>query len=429
MNKTKFCLAFIFLINAALVQAHHGIEAILKKKIPAITSITKLESSDHFKEVFEIMIEQPLDHNNPAAGTYQQRVFLSHTAKKSPMLIVTEGYGARQRTYELSKILNSNQMIVEYRYFGKSKPATSDWTYLKNDQALEDLHRLRKLFRKLYRKEWISTGISKGGTTCLMYKHKYPKDVKVAVPYVAPLATAQADKRTDEHILTIGTKECRDKLTQFQRLALQKREELIPMIDEWAIEKKAEFTFLTTDKVLEYAVLEYTFSFWQWGADCATIPDETASTEEVFKHLKGIVGYDFYSDASCKYFLPAFYQFITESGYYGFLNEHLQDLLVSVKKPTNVIFAPQDTDLSFTPYCQNVIDFLDVKGNNIIYIYGEVDPWTACGYQPTKNTNALRMDKKGGSHTTRIASFSKAEQQKIYKRLDKWLKTDILPLK
>ncbi len=429
MLNHKFLLSlFCSLLFTSFIFAETALEKLIRKKVPNVTSVTKLKNSDHFKEVYEIMIRQPLDHADATKGYFEQRVFLSHTNRKRPMLIVTEGYSARQRTYELSKILNSNQLIVEYRYFGKSTPQKMDWTYLKNDLAMEDLHKLRTVFGKIYKKKWISTGISKGGSTTLIYKSAYPKDVKVAIPYVAPLAIAQEDKRTDEHILSIGSEECRNKLDAFQKVAMKNRTAILPFIEEWAKEKSHQFTYVSIPAAFEYAVLEYTFSFWQWGHDCAKVPSVKASPKEIFEHLNEIVGFNFYSDATCQYFLPAFYQFITELGYYGFIQDHVKQDMVALKHANNIVFAPQDTDLTFTPYCQKVIDYLDVNGDNIIYIYGEIDPWTACGYYPTKATNALRMDLKGGSHTTRIASYSQAEQNQIYQQLEKWLKMKVKPL-
>jgi len=399
-------------------------EKLLRKKIPNIISITKLETKDHFAEEYEILLKQNIDHNNSNVGSFQQRIFLSHFDRKKPMLIVTEGYNARQRTYELARILRSNQLIVEYRYFGKSKPQKMDWKYLKNDQAMEDLHTIRKLFGKIYKKKWVSTGISKGGTTCLMYKAKYPKDVKVAVPYVAPLAIAQEDRRTDQHILSMGTKLCRDKLTDFQRSALEKRDEIIPMLKDFASLNGMQYTYVSYEKALDYAVSEFTFSFWQWGYTCDMIP-ENPSAKAIFDLINQVVSFDFYSDATCQLYLPAFYQFVTENGYYGFITNHIDDLLKAEPNPNNLMFAPQNTDLTFIPYCQNVIDFLDEKGDKIIYIYGEVDTWTACGYTPKSDIKALRMTKKGGAHTTRIASFDDDERAIIYDTLHKWLRMKI----
>ncbi len=399
----------------------------IKKVLPNAT-IKKLPAKDHYKEAFEIKFKQPLDHNNPSVGSFEQRIFLCHADFKKPMVMVTEGYNGRYVTNEVAKILQSNQLTVEYRYMGASKPAKTDWQYLTNDQATEDLHRIRQLFKKIYKKKWVSTGISKGGSTCLIYKSKYPKDICVAVPYVAPIALAQEDKRTDEHIKTIGTAECRKKLNDLQRYALENRTELVAMIDTFAVNNKKSFS-IGHGAVLEFAVLEFTFSFWQWGASCDEIPERGASVQEIFDYLNKIVGFDFYADSTCDFFLPSFYQFLTESGYYGFIYDHVKDLLVSLENPSNLIFGPKDADLTFDPEpMRKVHDFLSAKGNKILYIYGEVDTWTACGFTPTPNTDALRMVKEGGSHTTRIASFSEADRQKIYDQLKKWLKVEIYPL-
>ena len=111
MKSTKlifFSLLFLFAQFAnAQVAELSKIEKYIKKKLPNAT-VKKLEAKDHFKEVYEIKFKQYLDHNNPKAGTFEHRIFLSHVDKKKQMLYVTEGYAGRQRTYELSKILNSN---------------------------------------------------------------------------------------------------------------------------------------------------------------------------------------------------------------------------------------------------------------------------------------------------------------------------------
>lgn len=423
--KIVYVLLFSFIATSAF--AGFDIEAKLRKIDPSI-QIEVLEKSDHFVTEFSLLIEQPLDHNNPEAGTFRQRVFLSHYNVKAPVLMVTEGYSARQRTYELSKILMSNQITVEYRFFGKSLPAEMNWDYLTNDQAMKDLHRIKKMFCKMYKnKDWVSTGISKGGTTCLIYRTKYPKDVKVAVPYVAPLPVAREDKRCDDHILSIGTEECRDKLAEFQHAALDHRDSMLILLDTLAKHQNLTFS-IGKDKAFEYCVLEYTFSFWQWGHDCARVP-ENPTAKEAFDHLVEIVGFDFYSDAVVDYFRPSFYQFMKENGYYGFIHEHLKDKIEAVDKFDNTLFAPKGVDLSFDKsYLDEVREKLIKKGNKIIHIQGELDPWGACGFIPPKGQDALYMEKENGSHFTRIANFSKEEQALIYSKLEDWLKAEIHPL-
>jgi hypothetical protein len=260
------------------------------------------------------MIDQWIDHGDHSKGTFKQRLFLSHIDKKAPMLMVTEGYGARPRFYELSKMLMSNQLIVEYRNFGKSAPEKIDYKYHTNEQALEDLHRINKAFKKYYCKEWVSTGISKGGTTCLYYKATYPKDVKVAVPYVAPLPDAREDIRCDELITSIGDDDCRAKLTDFQITALKYAEDILPFAQEAATKSKLTFKRIKgVEKAIEYAILEYTFSFWQMGHSCNDIPTDPTA-QEAFDHIMKIVGIDFYSDGVIDFYEHAFYQFMTQIG-------------------------------------------------------------------------------------------------------------------
>lgn len=73
-----------------------------------------------------------------------------------------------------------------------------------------------------------------------------------------------------------------------------------------------------------------------------------------------------------------------------------------------------------------VNNFLQTNGNNIIYIYGEYDPWSASAVQLISDkTNALKMVKAGGNHRTRIKSFDDKEKEKIYGKLEDWLDVKI----
>jgi len=384
--------------------------------------ISQIEVNDHFKKSFQLILEQPLDHNNPEAGTFKHYVYLSHTSVNKPTVLVTEGYNAYPRTYELSKILKGNQVQVEYRFYGKSRPNPIEWEYLKNDQAVEDYHRIVSKLKTLYTSKWISTGISKGGETVLIYKSKYPYDIDVAVPYVAPLINTQEDVRTKEHINTIGTKDCRIKIKNFQRAVLENRDSLLVEISKYAKNKNMSFTKLSIEEALEYAVLEFPFSFWQWGASCESIPVQNATAKNLFEFLNSVVGISFYNDTTYHDLLPSYYQHMTELGYYGFDTTPVEDLLKYVKKPTNMRFAPKNVDLTFNEnYIKEVRDYVENRGNKILYIYGKNDTWGACAPNPKPHVNALKMVLKNGSHSTRIKHFSTEDKQLIYDKLQNWL--------
>jgi len=384
--------------------------------------ISQIEVNDHFKKSFQLILEQPLDHNNPEAGTFKHYVYLSHTSVNKPTVLVTEGYNAYPRTYELSKILKGNQVQVEYRFYGKSRPNPIPWEYLKNNQANEDYHQLVTKLKTLYTSKWVSTGISKGGETVLIYKSKYPYDIDVAVPYVAPLINSQEDNRTTEHINTIGTEDCRNNIKNFQRAVLKNRDSVLDEITNYANAKNMSYTELSIEEALEYAVLEFPFSFWQWGASCESIPVQNATAKNLFEFLNSVVGISFYNDTTYHDLLPSYYQHMTELGYYGFDTTPVEDLLKYVKKPTNMRFAPKNVDLTFNEnYIKAVRDYVENRGNKILYIYGKNDTWGACAPNPKPHVNALKMVLKNGSHSTRIKHFSTEDKQLIYDKLQNWL--------
>ena len=378
--------------------------------------ITKMDVKDHFAKAFQLVINEPLDHNNIDAGTFKHYVYLSHTDVKKPTVLITEGYNANPSTYELSKIFRGNQVQVEYRFYGKSRPDTIPWQYLKNDQAIEDYHQLVTKLKTLYKGKWISTGISKGGETVLIYKSKYPYDVAVAIPYVAPLINTQEDPRTEEHINTVGTDECREKIIKYQRLLLENREEVLKEITAYSTSKNMKFTEIPIDEALEYATLEFPFSFWQWGGNCDDIPTEKSSVRELFNYVNSIVGISFYNDKTYHDLLPSYYQHMIELGYYGFDTTPVKDLIKIVHSPTNMRFAPKNVD-----YIKDVREYVENKGNKILYIYGEYDTWGACAPTPKPHVNALKMVLKGAPHSTRIKDFSIEEKQLIYNKLQNWL--------
>lgn len=428
MKLFKYILLFIalsFSITSCRVQLE-PIEILtfqqkLEKLFPS-AEITKLEEKDHFSSEYQLILNQPLDHKNPSKGSFKQYVYLSHINENLPTVIVTEGYNANPRTYELTKILKGNQVQVEYRFYGKSRPDSIQWNYLKNDLAIEDYHKIVTKLKRIYSGKWLSTGISKGGETVLIYKSKYPWDVDVAVPYVAPLINTQEDIRTQEHINSVGGEDCRLKIVQFQRLVLKNRMAILNEIENYAVAKGMNFKEVSVEEAMEYAVLEFPFSFWQWGGDCNEIPSDTSQVVDLFNYLNKIVGISFYNDQTYYDLLPSYYQHMTELGYYGFDIEPVKDLLKVVLKPTNLRFAPKNVDLTYnSKYISEVRDFVENKGKKILYIYGEYDTWGACAPNPKPHVDALKMILQGGSHSTRIKDFSEIDQQIIYDKLQSWL--------
>lgn len=394
--------------------------------------ISAIESKDHFTKAYQVILEQNLDPKKPEAGTFKHYMYVSHNAYESPTVLITDGYASRNRTTELSKLLQANQVIVEYRMYGKSRPDSIPWQYLTNDNAIEDYHNIVTKLKSIYKGKWLSSGISKGGETTLIYKSKYPNDVDVAVPYVAPLINGVEDQRTNDLINSVGEASCREKIKQFQRAVLQNRKEILALLKAYAVKKKMKFTEVPMEEALEYSVLEFPFSFWQWGGKCGEIPTAKANAKELFAYLNKVSGFTLYNDWGFNYYLPSFYQHLKELGYYGFDLEPVKDLLKVVRSSSNIRFAPRNVDLTYNPnYIQKVRDYVEQQGDQVLYIYGEYDPWGACAPEPKSGVDALKMTLKGGDHGTRIKHFSPEDQQKIHTKLQEWLgkETKIYPLK
>jgi hypothetical protein len=420
---------FLFVESAVLAQSS---ELQLRiEQLPGVVSVTKIDHHQFFAEAYEIMIEQQLDHSNPAAGKFVQRVFLSDFNKYSPVIFVTEGYkadyaGKSSYINELSEILQANQIVVEHRYFGKSVPENNNWDYLTIENACHDLYKIQQLFKKIYtnNNKWIATGISKGGQNTIAYKAFYPNAVDVWIPYVAPVNFAVEDKRMQEFIANeAGNETCRQRVLDFQLNVLENRELIQPLLDS-LIEANNYTYSITNDAVLDYCVLEYSFAFWQWGSDCDKIPADTVHYRNLFNHLINVSGPDYFSIEGTEPIKAFFIQAVKEFGYYGYntqpLSEHLS--IQSAKGYIPEVFLSGEPSFKYSKKTSKFIEKTIQKGGEkMILIYGENDPWTAGGIVPKKKSKAVRFVLPDGSHRARINNMSYAQRAELYMILEPML--------
>ena len=398
------------------------------KSLPGVASAELDKNDSGYVSVYKIMIEQLLDHNNAQSEKFTQKIYFSYKSKYAPVVISTEGYAAyRNYITEPAKLLNANQIIVENRFFDESKPADMNWIFLTSEQCAADLHHVTALFKKIFEhNKWISTGISKGGQTCLFYRYYYPEDVNVTIAYVAPINLAQENPEINKFISAeVGTKECRDKITQFQIDVLKQKNEIIPMVKKAAQKKKYKFS-IGLEKAFEFAVLEYPFSFWQWGkSSCNQIPGGNATPKQLFDELNNVSGFDLFSDKEGKYLQPLFYQSFTELGYYNFYYNSKEVLSLIKSKPLESYkdFLPKGVNVEYHPeVLQKINEWLQNNGNNIVYINGGIDPWSCgAGMKLIGKTNAVEEIKEFGTHATRIKDLSYKQRLEVINSLENWL--------
>jgi hypothetical protein len=423
MKNTSLLTTLFLFLSTYLLFPQNDIERELNS-LENIVQVERIEAYGDYQQAFKIFIEQPVDHFNPDGEIFTQKFYLSHIDKDLPMVIELDGYNIdTNRPNELAEILQCNKIVVEHRYFGESVPENLDWNYLTIEQAANDHHKIIETLKNIYNEKWISTGISKGGQTTIFHKYFFPDDAVASVAYVAPLNLAEEDPRVYHFLDNVGTEECREKMIQFQREVLIRADDLIPLFKEES--KKLGYTYsLGNDRIIfEYLVLEYGFAFWQWqNTTCEEIPNVSGSNKELFEHLVNGSSLDYFSDQDVSTILPFFYQAYAEIGYYGYDISEVKDLLKEVKEPTSRIFLPESLNPDFNcSTMHNVNNWIQKNGNNMIFIYGEYDSWSSTAVELTGETNALKMVKDKGTHTTRILSFDEEDQKRIKDSLQVWL--------
>ena len=120
----RFMLFLLLVLPSLLLNAAQGDLKNKLEALPGVSGVAPLKSTQ-YSEKYTMMFEHPLDYKYPQAGKFLQRVIVSHVGYDRPTVIVTEGYWADYATREnyveeLSNLLKTNVVFVEYRYFGKS---------------------------------------------------------------------------------------------------------------------------------------------------------------------------------------------------------------------------------------------------------------------------------------------------------------------
>ena len=397
------------------------------KAIPGVVEVRETRgNAQSSKESYEVMFEQPLDHQNPNGEKFQQRFFLAHSDYAKPMLLGTEGYAARGNSGgELQRILDGNQVTVEHRFFGRSTPSPVKWEYLTVKQSADDLHAIVTALKKFYTGKWVSTGTSKGGQTSLFYKCYYPDDVDATVAYVAPLNVAQEDPRLYQFLHVAGDEATRQKIKDFQIAMFKREDEILPLVKEQAGRRNWTFA-MGLPAAYEYGILEYPYAFWQYGTKPADIPAPDASAEQLAEHYGKVNTLYYYSDQGKKQFEPFLYQAFTEIGYYNYDITDFKAYMKTLKDPSNLVICPDGAKIVYNPATMAfVYHFLQYQANHVVYIYGELDAWSATQMQLIGRTDAIKVVVADSHHGARIGAFSPEQKQLFYSKLEQWLGTKV----
>ncbi|MCT4629853.1 S28 family serine protease [Winogradskyella sp.] len=400
------------------------------EKLASIENVVRIEKktiTSHFDENYELWFAQPVDYNDASKGTFQQRVLLGFENDTLPVIVELQGYGIySERAGELAAHYQANQLTIEHRYFNDSRPQTIDWNTLTIENAAKDQARIIDAIRAaLFPKaKFVSTGISKGCQTTMAHRRFFPNNVDASVCYVGPLNYKREDPRVYQFLKTVATKADRDKVEAFQKLCFENRAALLAMMKQEAEKQKMTWEF-GVDKAIDYTILEYSFAFWQWGIPASSIPKEGVSVETMYKHLIAVVGYGFFEEKAVDDLQPYFWAALTQQGIYGYETAPFKEYLNTEEVYKFDWAFPEGVSKPFDAKpMQEIKTYLDTSAENILFIYGEYDAWSATAVDLSSNAQQrglYKFVKEKGDHRTRIKSFSSEDQERIYKIVNAWI--------
>jgi hypothetical protein len=399
------------------------------RAIPGLTAEEETALLEGYR-FFVLAYEQPVDHNDPAGAKFTQRMTLLFRDYAAPMVVYNSGYFVSTNGYPagITVLTDANQLSMEYRYFGPSRPEPAEWTKLDIWQAATDQHRITEALQaRLFKANWLTTGASKGGMTSLFHRRFYPDDVNGTVAYVAPLdyPDDQIQSPTNRYINfleNVGTDAtCRQKLKDFQNLVLARRAAI-----KTRMQTKATYTVpLDADHALEFAVEELPFIFWQYGdqSKCSDIPPSDATDDSVFEFFDETINVASYGDEQLAEYLPYYHQSATQLSYPIDDESYLVGLMYPGADTARSYIPPGVTTPAYDDGAAmtDVQSWIATSGSKLLLIYGENDPWTAGAIDLGDATDSFKFIVPGGNHGANISALDTTERDTARNAIMRWM--------
>ena len=413
--------------NALAVRARRAgvtCPADIRTELQKIAGLTVTEATTTLPGYrrLELRFLQPADHARPDGPGFPQSVTLLHRSFDAPVVLETLGYAGDWEDHrdEPTLLLGANQIVVEHRFFGSSRPPGGDWSLLNIRQAADDVHRIVETFRSLYHGRWVSAGHSKGGLAAIYHRRFHPDDVDATIAYVAPNSLGAPDSRYLGFVAEVGPEACRSAVEAAQRQLLLRRPAMLPRLAALG-----DLTFQRIggpDAALESVALDTPFTFWQYSGvgQCPAVPGGSATDDELFGFAENAVGFDSASDGFFDAFGPYFYQAATQLGYPAVSRANVADLLRATGDHDRGVL-PEGVTAAWDPSpMPDVAAWLSSRGSRILFVYGQWDPWTAGSFDPGGAPDTHVFVQPAGTHRALIGSLAPDERDRAFAVLERW---------
>jgi hypothetical protein len=390
---------------------------------------------DH--RAYTLHVTQPIDHDDPGAGTFAQEVSLLHrsTVSGTPMIVLTTGYtdfvGVGE--HELTALLDANQVSIEHRFFGGSIPALDatgarDWSKLTIEQMAADEHAIIETLRDVYDGPYVTAGGSKGGMTATYHRRFYPDDVAGTVAYVAPLSLGAPDARYLAFLATAGPADCHARVHQ---LAIEMLAHRRAALEAMEAARGQGNPHVPVGAEIEQAVANFEWMFWQYHGvtECAALPALDADDATLFTLLDTVDPIDADTDPGYVALLAA-YNF-QAAGQLGFPDQVPHDLIPYLmyldgsyqEAPDGIALPPPDASYftpTYDPGAMPDIQRFVASADHMLFIYGQWDPWSGGAYAIDGANDAAELVVTDGNHGAQIGALDADGRATALARLAAW---------
>lgn len=400
--------------------------------LPGVTAEARPTGATGFSYIV-LQVTQPVDHADPDGPTFQQQVSLLHREVGAPMIVQTSGYWDYylDSPVELTRLLTGNQISIEHRFFGASRPSPADWSKLTIEQMAHDQHAIIAALRTIYDGAFLTTGGSKGGMTAIYHRRFYPDDVDGTVPYVAPVSFGAPDLRYPPFLDTIGPAACRQQVRDVATELLANRRAMVEArTTTQAAEDGHAYTRIAIGPAVESSIVSLEWAFWQYyGVGlCDAVPATTATDEALWLFLDQVSAPSDNDDQQIAAFEAYYHQAYAQLGYpdsgAAYLDPYLQYTDADYASSLPAELPTYDGGAAMT----DIDQWVKSEGDRLLFVYGEWDPWTGGAFSLGQATDSLVLTQTRGSHAARLSRLSDPDEAAAFARLEAWTGVTPTPL-
>jgi hypothetical protein len=380
---------------------------------------------------YDLALEQPRDHENPADGVFTQHAYLlvlDDSPATAPFVIETHGYSLYDigRPHELSTLLGASELGVEYRYNGDSVADDPPHEDLTPRQGAADAHRWFTLLSPFFRGRWISTGASRGAEVAMHHRFLYPGEVAGTVAYALPDIDGPNDARYGESLRSIGPASCQTALEAVQRAMLGTRR--AEMIERVAAYSEGYTRVGGAERALEASVVELAMAFWQaYGyyeeVTCDRIPAPDAAIDDLWNLLLYSGSIDLAEDATITYLEPYYVLARRYEGYPALPSAHLADLLTFPVVNLEEGYLPAGVTATYDGAFDSEFDaFMETESTRVLQTYGGYDSWARARFTPNdaREHHAFAVEAQGHYVAQSISSLTPSDLERVTTILRAW---------